>query len=672
MIKKSLSVLLAALMLAGMFSVAALADGLAASGKIGALSWTFNSATGALKITGEGLMPNYSGSASNQSPFYRKNEIKSVEIGEGITSVGSFAFFQCLLIKDVDLPSSLEGIGEYAFAGCSSLKKIDFPLRLKAIGKYAFSAGGLVNVTITKNVTSIGQCAFSECNSLNSFTVLGDGTKFANDGFGALYECSYGIKTKLLQFPIGSAWKTYIIPDTVTEIDSYAFHKDAALETVLIPSSVEKIGSYAFFDCTSLSTVGMGSGVKNIGAGAFRGCSKLWDVYVEGGDDWHENIIIGAQNEPLQKRNPINDCAFGACGASLVWFCDGVDKTLTVLGEGNMDKYDYDMNPSDFGYYDVEKAVIGKNVSYVSDYAFWNCASLRQIVVSAGNLRYTTIDGVLFTADGARLCAYPSAKGTENYEVPGGTVTVAPGAFGETCDGLEKVTLPYSLKTVGYGAFENCGSLTNVTYKSTAAAWADIEIEEENDPLTNAIRLYTADRISVSVTEPKIGETPVKSINKVPAALQLVSPFSGYTVNWTPADAAFAEGKAYTVTVTAELKSNYRLPDSVNDVAATINGNPANVAFDVIMFGGKRIYSLVISYTFPTLESFILGDVDGDKKITAGDARLALRRAVDLETYAEGSAEFRACDVDKDGSVTAGDARSILRAAVELEDPSTW
>ncbi|MBR5410855.1 MAG: hypothetical protein IK104_09290 [Clostridia bacterium] len=71
-------------------------------------------------------------------------------------------------------------------------------------------------------------------------------------------------------------------------------------------------------------------------------------------------------------------------------------------------------------------------------------------------------------------------------------------------------------------------------------------------------------------------------------------------------------------------------------------------------------------------ESVMLGDVDNDKKITASDARLALRRAVDLETYPAGSREFKACDVDKDGKVTAGDARHILRAAVSLEDPTKW
>ena len=70
--------------------------------------------------------------------------------------------------------------------------------------------------------------------------------------------------------------------------------------------------------------------------------------------------------------------------------------------------------------------------------------------------------------------------------------------------------------------------------------------------------------------------------------------------------------------------------------------------------------------------SVMLGDVDGDKSITAADARLALRRAVELETYAPGSREYIACDVDKEGGVTAADARLILRAAVELEDPTKW
>ena len=80
----------------------------------------------------------------------------------------------------------------------------------------------------------------------------------------------------------------------------------------------------------------------------------------------------------------------------------------------------------------------------------------------------------------------------------------------------------------------------------------------------------------------------------------------------------------------------------------------------------------VFSFTLPAL-AYGNGQLSrGSKGLTAADARLALRRAVDLEDYPEGSREFIACDVDKSRTVTAADARLILRAAVQLEDPTKW
>ena len=77
-------------------------------------------------------------------------------------------------------------------------------------------------------------------------------------------------------------------------------------------------------------------------------------------------------------------------------------------------------------------------------------------------------------------------------------------------------------------------------------------------------------------------------------------------------------------------------------------------------------YELNPYCTLPA-EDNLLGDVNGDGKVTAADARLALRRAVGLETYKSGSREFLACDADSNGKITAADARKILRAAVGLE-----
>ena len=77
---------------------------------------------------------------------------------------------------------------------------------------------------------------------------------------------------------------------------------------------------------------------------------------------------------------------------------------------------------------------------------------------------------------------------------------------------------------------------------------------------------------------------------------------------------------------------------------------------------------LLWSLPLTGLAAVKVGDVDFDGEVTAADARLALRRAVELETYEKGSDAYVACDADRDGEVTAADARLILRAAVGLQN----
>ena len=70
--------------------------------------------------------------------------------------------------------------------------------------------------------------------------------------------------------------------------------------------------------------------------------------------------------------------------------------------------------------------------------------------------------------------------------------------------------------------------------------------------------------------------------------------------------------------------------------------------------------------------TFTPGDVDGNGKVETADARYALRRAIGLEKYAEGSREFLACDVNRDGKAGTDDARYILRRSIGLKDPKIW
>ena len=68
---------------------------------------------------------------------------------------------------------------------------------------------------------------------------------------------------------------------------------------------------------------------------------------------------------------------------------------------------------------------------------------------------------------------------------------------------------------------------------------------------------------------------------------------------------------------------------------------------------------------FPASAAMRSGDLDGDNRITARDARLCLRASASLEKLT--SAQKQAADVDFDGKVTARDARRILRSSARLE-----
>ena len=68
----------------------------------------------------------------------------------------------------------------------------------------------------------------------------------------------------------------------------------------------------------------------------------------------------------------------------------------------------------------------------------------------------------------------------------------------------------------------------------------------------------------------------------------------------------------------------------------------------------------------------VYGDVDKDGRISAADARLALRGAVNLEKYDIVSAQYLAANVNRGDALSAGDARLILRASVNLENHKEW
>jgi len=177
-------------------------------------TWTFDTQTQTLTISGIGEMANYSYSSIPWKNI--KANIKNVVINEGITNIGGCAFYDCRSLTFVTIPNSVTAIGSSAFYGCTSLTSVTIPNSVTTIGSSAFSGcEKLTSVTIPNSVTTIGRSAFYKCTSLTSVT----------------------------------------IPNSVTAIEDGAFYKCTSLTSVTIPNSVTTIGNYAFYDCTSLENV---------------------------------------------------------------------------------------------------------------------------------------------------------------------------------------------------------------------------------------------------------------------------------------------------------------------------------------------------------------------------------------------------------------------------------
>lgn len=200
---------------------------------------TDDPSTYTLTIRGSGAMEDYLMSGHQPWRSFR-DQITSVVVSPGVTSIGNLAFTRFSKLIHVDIADSVVSIGEGVFSECSSLTNITVPQSVTYIGVNAFnSCTNLSSITLsTNNITSIRPHTFSGCSKLSSI-VIPDGVTSIQ--LGSFFNC-----TKLTSITI---------PDSVTTIDPGAFKNCSSLTSITIPSSVTSIGSNVFTGCTSLNDI---------------------------------------------------------------------------------------------------------------------------------------------------------------------------------------------------------------------------------------------------------------------------------------------------------------------------------------------------------------------------------------------------------------------------------
>ena len=415
----------------------------ATTGTCGAnLTWSLDTSTGVLTISGTGYMTDYSDSSSSYyAPWYsNRSYVKKVIIGDSVASIGSYAFYYCYNLTSVTIPDSVTSIGSYAFYYCTSL----------------------TNVTIPDSVTSIGDYVFYWCTSLTSVYITDIaawcGIEFGNPVANPL---CYAEKFYL----IGNLITDLIIPDSVTSIGSYAFYNCKSLTSITIPDSVTSIGRSAFYNCYRLTSVTIGNSVTSIGYESFYDTA-----YYNNSSNWIDSVLyIG--NHLIEAKSSISgaysvkegticigDWAFSDCdaltsvtipdsvtsiGGSAFSYCTSLISVTLPNSVANIDSSAFSCC------FSLTNVTIPDSVTSIGDYAFSDCTSLTSVTIpdSVSNIGSS---------------AFSACDSLTSVTIPNSVTTINNNSF-EYCTSLTSVTIPDSVTSIGRSAFEYCTSLTSVT-----------------------------------------------------------------------------------------------------------------------------------------------------------------------------------------------------------------
>lgn len=423
--------------------------------------------------------------------------VSSVEIGDGVTSIGQGAFYHCDKLTSISIPSSVTSICGYAFAGCSNLTTINIPESVTYIGNGVFSGCNKLPLEEEDGILYFGKFLMrvAQSHTGNEYKIR-EGTKWIGEG-------SFANKNMT----------SITIPNSVVCICRESFYGCSRLTSVYIPKSVSYIGDMAFY-CSGLKSVTLASSDTRRIGDAFDGCWNLGNVYclstTPRSDIYHEfprivtlhvqeGYATAYQNVNSRTFTIVDDLKVGSCGAQAEWYFSTQTGALTITGTGETNNNpNWGLSPFSFtkditkieildgitsiahdlfsGCFNLSSVSLPNSVTSIGSGAFWYCRSLSSIAIpnSVNSFgvgvfsRCTNLTEPLFN-DKFFI------KLPENYE---GSYTIPTGldlvnsAF-EDCSGLTSVIIPNSVTSIGSNAFDQCTSLTSVSIPNSVTSIGD-------------------------------------------------------------------------------------------------------------------------------------------------------------------------------------------------------
>ncbi len=575
---------------ATIFYNSALDDGILESGAFGEdFSWSLYE-NGELIISGSGKMSDF---APLSQPWYDNiNLITKVTLEDGITSVGSNAFYCCKKLTELVMPETLTEIGYSAFGVCSSLESVVIPENVKSISGNAFAyCEKLKEVTLPDSLVLVAAYAFYNCNSLadvyytgteelwNKIAIgeentdlteatihyehtsviasgnCGDNLTWTLYKDGELVISGTGFMDMEWVSPSDAPWysysndiKTVNIGNGVKFISCYAFYGCDNLTSVTIGNAVMEIGQNAFAFCDNLKSVTIPDSVMFISYNAFYGCDSLasitipYSVISVSTEQFCNcenltNITVDDNNQYYSSENGI---LFSKDKSTLLCYPGG--KTAK---EYTLPDYVTDIGEQAFsGNAYIETLNIPESVTTIDDQAFYGCDSLTSITIPDsvtvnGKFAFADCDSLISVTIGNGItsigsCAFYDCDSLISITIPDNVTTIGDSVFAY-CDSLTSVTIPDSVTAIGEAAFNYCNSLTDVHYNGTEEQWNEIAIGEFNELLTEATIHFKEPQTYTVAFDSNGGVNVPETQNKTHGEELVISseiPAKGYMVHY--------------------------------------------------------------------------------------------------------------------------------------------
>ena len=395
----------------------------------------------------------------------------SITIPNSVTSIGKFVFNNCTELTAVHISDLVAWYGiDYARYDSNPLHyahnlylngelvvadiELNMPEGLTKIGSYAFyGRTELTSITIPNSVTSIGKSAFENCTGLTSVEFNAENCTCSSPVFSGC-----------------TALSTVTIGENVKAIPAYAFAQCTGLKSITIPNSVTSIGRSAFYDCPNLRSLTIGSGVLSIGATMFS--EKPTKVIFlgntppsgVGGAKGSVNYVSSATNYGFGTEYTNLSSMFEVGGVKYV-LVSAKDRTCDVI-DCNYNNPVEDIvidslvtyrnvklkvrNVNDYALYDNDyaKSATIKNNGYIGSYAFANCNSMQNATI--GN-----------SVEDIKTYAFSECTVLEEIVIPDNVPSMGSYCF-YNCSSLEKAFIGTGIELLNTKIFSGCSSLNEV------------------------------------------------------------------------------------------------------------------------------------------------------------------------------------------------------------------